>query len=197
MRLTEALDYAARAHVHQRRKGALAEPYVNHLTDVCDRLSRATQGRDVVLVMAGLLHDVAEDCGVSFDDLAMRFGPEVAGLVREVTDDMTLDKPERKRRQLRLTAGLSPRAKMLRLADKTSNLHSLLTSPPPHWSLERRQAYFEWARDVANNCRGINSRLDLEFDDAYRQKDKLEAMAPTGQAASGTPPVLKLVASRP
>lgn len=183
VRLTEALDYAARMHVHQRRKGALAEPYINHLTDVSQRLAAATQGEDVNLVIAGLLHDVLEDCGVQYEELRGRFGDDVASLVREVTDDMTLDKPERKKRQLRFSASLSPRAKMLRLADKTSNLHSLLTSPPPHWNLERRQAYFEWAKDVADNCRGLNARLEEEFDRAYQQRALLPSLMTAGPPA--------------
>ena len=170
VRLTEAFDYAARMHVHQRRKGVLAEPYINHLTDVGNRLSIATAGQDVDLVIAGILHDVVEDCGVQYEGLRDLFGHDVAALVREVTDDMTLDKPERKRRQLRFAASLSPRAKMLRLADKTSNMHSLLASPPPHWNLERRQAYFEWAKNIADNCRGINAHLEAEFDRAYQQR---------------------------
>lgn len=172
--IAQALDYAARKHVHQRRKGQLAEPYINHLTDVSRRLAEATNGSDVELVIAGLLHDVMEDCDVRHDELQNQFGADVASLVREVTDDMTLAKPERKLLQVRFAASKSPRAKMLRLADKTSNLHSLLTSPPPHWDMDRRQAYFEWAKQVADNCRGINSHLEAEFDLAYQQRSRLD-----------------------
>lgn len=178
-RLTEALDFAARKHTHQRRKGALAEPYINHLTDVCHRLSQATQGKDVNLLIAALLHDVIEDCGVPFEEISHRFGEDAASIVLEVTDDMNLPKPERKKRQLQLSASLSPRAKMLRLADKTSNLHSLLNSPPPHWDLERRLQYFDWAKDIADNCRGINPILEVEFYQAYALKSQIsEAFNP-------------------
>lgn len=178
LRIAQALDYAARKHIHQRRKGLLGEPYVNHVTDVSRRLAEATKGCDVDLVIAGLLHDVIEDCGVQQEELQNQFGSNVASLVREVTDDMSLDKPERKLRQVKLAAGMSPRGKMLRLADKTSNLYSLLTSPPPHWSLERRQAYFEWAREVADQCRGVNTWLDAGFDRAYQQRFLLESLQP-------------------
>src|SRR5262245_65320285 len=85
-----ALDFAARKHVHQRRKGELAEPYVNHLSDVARLLAEATDGGDIELVLAGLLHDTIEDTDTTMAELTKEFGPEVAGLVSEVTDDKTL-----------------------------------------------------------------------------------------------------------
>jgi len=176
--LTSAMDFAARMHVSQRRKGMVAEPYINHPIDVSNRLAVATNGEDTNLIVAGLLHDLIEDQGVSYDELAAQFGSDVAALVNEVTDDMTLAKPERKLLQVRFAASKSPRAKMLRLADKTSNLHSLLTSPPPHWDMARRQAYFEWARQVADNCRRVNAYLEAEFDKAYQQRIRLEMTCP-------------------
>ncbi|MGH6928962.1 MAG: HD domain-containing protein, partial [Dongiaceae bacterium] len=98
--LARALDFAARKHVHQRRKGELAEPYVNHLSDVARLLAEATKGEDVTVVIAGLLHDTLEDTETSFDELAKEFGQEVAELVAEVTDDKSLPKAERKRLQI-------------------------------------------------------------------------------------------------
>src|SRR5262249_11951927 len=82
-----ALDFAARKHAHQRRKGELAEPYVNHLSDVARLLAEATNGEDATLVVAGLLHDTLEDTETTFDELGKEFGREVADLVAEVTDD--------------------------------------------------------------------------------------------------------------
>jgi hypothetical protein len=40
-----AADAAARWHVHQRRKGAAEEPYINHLR-VATRAAEATNGND-------------------------------------------------------------------------------------------------------------------------------------------------------
>jgi (p)ppGpp synthase/HD superfamily hydrolase len=57
-----ALDFAARKHVHQRRKGELAEPYVNHLSDVARLLARGDRAR-TLRSSAGLLHDTIEDTG--------------------------------------------------------------------------------------------------------------------------------------
>ena len=102
--LARAADYAARQHIAQRRKGEAAEPYVNHLTEVAALLAEATDGADVVLLMGGLLHDTLEDTDATYEDLVQRFGPEVAALVAEVTDDKSLRKDERKRLQIEKTA---------------------------------------------------------------------------------------------
>ena len=164
--LARAADYAARQHVAQRRKGERAEPYINHLTEVASLLAEATGGDDVVLLMGGLLHDTLEDTDSTYEDLVERFGPEVAALVAEVTDDKSLPKQERKRLQIEKTLGKSTRAKLLKIADKTSNLRSLVTSPPAGWPLERLREYVVWARDVVRSCRGLNPRLEAAFDAA-------------------------------
>ena len=57
----QAADAAARWHVHQRRKGAAQEPYVNHLLEVATLVATATDGKDPDLVIAALLHDAIED----------------------------------------------------------------------------------------------------------------------------------------
>lgn len=168
--IAKAVDFAARSHVNQRRKGQSAEPYVNHVTDVARMLAETTDGKDTTLIIAGLLHDTIEDTQVTHDELASQFSQDVADLVVEVTDNMKLPKPERKLLQVAAAPFKSPRAKMLRIADKTSNLYSLLTSPPPHWDYERRREYFEWAKRVVDGCRGHNSRLEALFDAAYERR---------------------------
>ena len=164
-----ALDFAARKHVHQRRKGELAEPYVNHLSDVARLLAAATDGDDITVVVAGLLHDTLEDTETSFDELAKEFGREVADLVAEVTDDKSLLKAERKRLQIESAPHKSPRARMIKLADKASNLHSLISSPPKDWSGKRIREYIDWAGKVVAGCRGVSPYLEAEFDRARRR----------------------------
>src|SRR5471032_3235820 len=128
VKLSQAADYAARRHSAQRRKGASSEPYINHLTEVAALLAEATGGSDAVLVMGGLLHDTLEDTDATYAQLVERFGPEVAALVQEVTDDKSLPKDVRKRLQIEKTPSKSRRAKLLKIADKTSNLRSLMHS---------------------------------------------------------------------
>ncbi len=165
--LTKALDFAARKHTDHRRKGDREEPYINHLAEVARLLADATDGDDLDLVLAGLLHDTIEDTETTYDELVTEFGTVMADLVAEVTDDKSLERAERKRRQVETAPGKSDRAKMIKIADKTSNLRSIIASPPADWSSERKREYFEWAREVVSGCRGANAKLEGWFDEAY------------------------------
>ena len=164
--LAHALDFAARKHMGQTRKGDLAEPYINHVAEVASLLAQTTNGRDPILVIGGLLHDTIEDTETSFEELKAEFGLPVARLVREVTDNKRLSKEERKKLQVRHAGSKSRRAKLLKIADKTSNLRSLAGSPPKGWSVERMREYVTWSTKVVKKCRGHNRKLDLAFDDA-------------------------------
>jgi (p)ppGpp synthase/HD superfamily hydrolase len=161
-----AADAAAKWHVHQRRKGAAQEPYVNHLLEVASLVAQATKGDDRDLVIAALLHDAIEDQAVPFELIKKRWGNDVANLVREVTDDKELPKAERKRLQVARAAKKSPRAKLLKLADKTSNLRAVAVSSPPDWSVSRRLEYVSWAEEVAKGLRGTDAWLEEQFDAA-------------------------------
>ena len=166
--VARALDYAAKKHVSQRRKGVAQEPYINHLAEVAYLLAEATGGDDTHLVVAGLLHDCIEDQGVTYEELVELFGDDVADLVRDVTDDKTLQKAERKRLQVEYAPHKSDRARMLKIADKTSNLRALVVSPPSGWDDTRKRDYFAWAQAVVAGCRGVNAFLEAKFDEAYR-----------------------------
>jgi guanosine-3',5'-bis(diphosphate) 3'-pyrophosphohydrolase len=168
--VTRALDFAARKHVAQRRKGAGEEPYINHLIEVAHLLAEA--GADASVVAAGALHDVIEDTDVTADALAKAFGAKVSALVQEVTDDKSLSYAERKRRQIETAPHISAYAKMIKLADKTSNPRSLVASPPKQWDEARRREYARWSREVAVHCFGVNAALDRAFEDAYRAAAK-------------------------
>src|SRR5215207_2217605 len=168
----KAADAAARWHVHQRRKGAAEEPYVNHLLEVASLVAEATDGKDPELVIAALLHDAIEDQEVPPDMIAETWGEEVAKLVEEVTDDKGLAKAERKHKQVESASKKSDRAKILKLADKTSNLRAITASPSPEWSVKRRLEYVDWARDVAKGLRGANPWLEAQFDKAAEEAER-------------------------
>ena len=70
-----AADAADGWHVHQRRKGAAKEPYINHLIEVATLVAEATVGKDLDLVIAALLHDAIEDCEVPAELIADTLGP--------------------------------------------------------------------------------------------------------------------------
>jgi GTP diphosphokinase / guanosine-3',5'-bis(diphosphate) 3'-diphosphatase len=167
--LMRALDFVARKHSDQRRKGAAAEPYINHLAEVAFLVAEATQGRDPLAVLGALLHDTLEDTDTTRKELESEFGVEAAALVAEVTDDKSLPKQERKRLQVETAPHKSERARLIKIADKTSNLRSIVASPPVKWDTSRREEYFEWAEHVVEGCRGVNAHLEAEFDEAYRR----------------------------
>ena len=169
VQFARALDYAAHKHTDQRRKGVRGEPYINHLIEVASLVTEATGGEDPMATVAAVLHDTLEDTDATREELEERFGPEVASIVAEVTDDKRLAVAERKQRQVDHAPHASHRAKLVKLADKTSNLRSMQTSPPADWKLERKIEYFEWAARVVQGLRGTNAGLEALFDAAHRE----------------------------
>jgi guanosine-3',5'-bis(diphosphate) 3'-pyrophosphohydrolase len=165
--LIDALAFAADKHRKQKRKDPEASPYINHPIALARVLSIEGKVRDAKVLAAAILHDTLEDTETSYEELHERFGPTIAGIVREVTDDKTLPAPERKRLQIEHASELSRRARLVKLADKTSNLRDLIANAPAEWSLQRRRDYFDWAKKVIDRIRGSNKRLERAFDDAY------------------------------
>jgi guanosine-3',5'-bis(diphosphate) 3'-pyrophosphohydrolase len=172
----KAAHFAAIRHSQQRRKGAAAEPYVNHLLEVAELVAGALPEPDPNLVIAALLHDTVEDVEVTKEELIEKFGADVAGLVLEVTDDKSLSKQERKRLQVLHAPKKSVRAQFIKLADKISNLRAMLNSPPADWSLQRRQEYFEWAKQVVDALSAPDPGLKAEFDRLYSQAGSLASL---------------------
>jgi len=164
-----AVDFAARKHSDQRRKGRAKEPYINHLTEVACLVAEATAGQDLVAVLGAILHDTIEDTNTMPTELAATFGDDVAKVVAEVTDDKRLPKHERKLLQIGSAARKSARARLIKIADKTSNLRSLIESPPEGWDRGRKRQYLEWAARVVQECRGASPWLEARFDEVYRR----------------------------
>lgn len=171
--VSRAADFAARRHSGQVRKGTAREPYSNHLAEVALLLAETAEEPDAWLVAAGWLHDTVEDTVTEREELAQHFGETVAALVAEVTDDKSLLKAERKRLQIETAPKKSPRAKALKIADKISNVRSLMISPPDDWERDRLLDYVDWAEKVVAGCRGVNPRLDQLFDQAVAEARKI------------------------
>lgn len=163
-RIFVALRFAADKHKHHRRKGGRDIPYINHPIGVATLLATIGAVTDPDVLAAAFLHDTVEDTKTSPDELERLFGPAIAGLVAEVTDDMSLKSVERKSIQERDAPFKSPKAKLIRLADKTCNIYDIAHEPPPTWPDERRLAYFDWAERVVAGLRGVNAPLEAEFD---------------------------------
>jgi len=168
--ILKALEFAALKHRDQRRKDALASPYINHPIALANVLTREGGVSDPVVMAAALLHDTVEDTETTPAELREMFGDRIAGIVEEVTDDKNLPKAERKRLQVERAAHISREAKLVKLADKICNVRDVAYQPPAKWDLTRRREYFEWAKAVVDQMRGLHPGLERKFDEAYALK---------------------------
>ncbi|MBR0967422.1 HD domain-containing protein [Bradyrhizobium diazoefficiens] len=166
--ISEAAELAARRHNGMARKGRGNEPYINHLAEVANLLARATDGADAELVAAGWLHDVIEDTETTHEELARKFSDRIASLVVECTDDMNLPKAERRRRQVVDAPKKSTSARLIKIADKISNVGARIHSDPTSDERGDLADYTDWAEQVVAGCRGGNAWLDTTFDEMVR-----------------------------
>jgi guanosine-3',5'-bis(diphosphate) 3'-pyrophosphohydrolase len=185
--LFRALRFAADHHRDDRRKGAGASPYINHPIEVASVLVEAGVDDPEVLA-AALLHDTVEDTWATPEEIEAEFGPRVRALVEAVTDDKSLRSGERKRLQVVHAADLEPDAKLIKIADKTANVHDVGHDPPARWTLERRRDYLEWTERVVEGCRGVNETLERRYDvelasarQKVRQAFEAEGTPPAGE----------------
>jgi guanosine-3',5'-bis(diphosphate) 3'-pyrophosphohydrolase len=166
--VSEAAEFAARRHSGMSRKGRGNEPYINHLAEVANLLADATDGADAELVAAGWLHDTVEDTDTTREELAQKFSERIAALVVEVTDDMNLSQTERRQKQIEDAPHKSAGAKLIKIADKVSNIRARIAPQPSEAHCVDLAAYVIWAEKVVAGCRGVNPRLDATFDEAVK-----------------------------
>jgi len=162
--LLRALELAAAKHRDQRRKGRGTSPYINHPIQVASALADVGGVTDPEILSAAILHDTVEDTQTTPEELEQAFGARIRSLVEEMTDDKSLSQPQRKKLQIVHAPTLSPGARLIKLGDKLCNVRDVIHDPPPSWDPVRRRAYLEWARDVVDQIRGANTRLEAEFD---------------------------------
>lgn len=162
--ILQAAHFSADKHRDQRRKGSRNTPYINHPLEVAERLNRIGGIEDVTVLVAAILHDTIEDTETTAAEIERLFGYEVAKLVSELTIDKEPYWTVRKRAEIDGAPRLSRNAKLIKLSDKTSNVADTISNPPGEWTLQRRRDYLEFARLVADGCRGVNAALDAEFD---------------------------------
>lgn len=123
-RYDQALAFAAQAHHTQLRKGT-SIPYIAHVVHVSVILMRHGFSED--LAVAGLLHDVIEDCGVEAATVAAQFGAEVARLVVAVSEPKgTVSWEAAKTAKIAFLATGGPDVAALKAADAIHNVQSIL-----------------------------------------------------------------------
>ena len=164
-KLIQAINFAAKKHSRQKRKGADEQPYINHPLEVLNILVNVGKIEDYDVLIAAVLHDTIEDTKTSAEEITELFGADVCGYVLEVTDDKSLLKAERKQLQIEHAPHLTNGAKYIKLADKISNIRDVSENPPDGWSDERRLKYIEWGEKVIAGLRGVNANLEKYFDE--------------------------------
>jgi len=159
--------FAAEKHRMQRRRDVEASPYINHPIALARVLAVEGGVTDHKTLAAAILHDTLEDTETTYEELKDKFGRVIAQAVREVSDDKTLSKVDRKRLQIEHARHLSRRARLVKLADKTCNVRDMASHPPHGWDLARRREYFDWAKKVVDQIRGTSAHLEVAFDEAF------------------------------
>ena len=95
-RLLQAKEFAVKAHGQQMYGD---KPYVSHLAHVHEVMNRYRRSNtDILVLIAGWLHDVLEDTSTSKAELIRSFGEQVADIVYRVTDEPGANRAERKRK---------------------------------------------------------------------------------------------------
>ena len=131
----QAYRYADTAHLGQMRNSG--EPYITHPIAVAAQC--ATWKLDAQALMAALLHDAMEDCGVTKADLVERFGAPVAELVDGLTklDKLQFDTREENQaesfRKMLLAMARDVRVILVKLADRTHNMRTMSDMPRSKW----------------------------------------------------------------
>ena len=177
-KLLAAVLFAARKHRRQRRKDSERTPYINHPIAVAEALSRLGGIADLATLLAAILHDTLEDTETTTRELEEEFGREVCQLVQEVTDNMSLPDPERKRLQIVHAPHLSAAAQQIKVADKLCNLLDLTPDQPMGWTLERKLGYLDWAEKVVAGCHGCSRELEDHFNAILNEKRRELAARP-------------------
>ena len=186
--------FARERHAGQFRKGAAREPYTIHLEEVASLIEK--WGGSEEAIATAWLHDTVEDCPpTNLTNIAELFGETIAGFVGELTDDKSLPKQRRKELQVENASKKSPEAALVKLADKTSNVGALSSSPPADWPLERRLEYIEWANKVVCKLHHLPHDGWMEFKRRCDQAE-LEAYSALGTERQAQNAALRITERR-
>jgi guanosine-3',5'-bis(diphosphate) 3'-pyrophosphohydrolase len=164
---TEVCFFAADKHQIKPRKNEKATPYINHPLEVAKYLAIGGGVTSTEILSAAVLHDVLEDTGVSYEELHLLFGKQIADIVLEVTDDKKLSKKERKQKQVEKMKNASLGAKTVKIGDKISNVKSCFEDPPKSWGKNEIVGYTVWSKKVVDVCRDANLGLAEVFDKLF------------------------------
>jgi guanosine-3',5'-bis(diphosphate) 3'-pyrophosphohydrolase len=169
-KLAHGLVLNSQGELGQRRKGS-HEPYTKHLSEVARLVVKS--GGDEAQIAAAWLHDVVEDTPVPLSQIRRVFGPDIAELVLELTDEFTkqnypgLNRRQRKAKELERLSQISDRAKTIKYADFVSNLDSVSVLGP-HFSEVYTREVGEALSLMQGGDEGLRSAALAAVDHALR-----------------------------
>jgi guanosine-3',5'-bis(diphosphate) 3'-pyrophosphohydrolase len=148
--LLDAASFAARAHDGQTRKDG-ETPYAVHPFRVCLVVREVFGFDDPRMLIAALLHDTIEDTTTDFDEIAERYGSEIAAWVGYLTKDKRLPDAERERDYLAKIKSAPWQVQVCKLADIFDNLMDIPQLSPDRRAkpLQRAEQYVAELRDLA------------------------------------------------
>jgi GTP diphosphokinase / guanosine-3',5'-bis(diphosphate) 3'-diphosphatase len=176
-RVRDAYEFGAQAHQGQKRLSG--EPYIAHPVAVADIL--ADLHLDAQTIVAAILHDVIEDTPTAKEEIAERFGAEVAELVDGVSKLDQIQFRSRAEaqaesfRKMLLAMVRDIRVVMVKLADRTHNMRTLGAMPPAKRRTIARETLEIYA-PIANRLgiHSVKSELeDLGFKSLYPGRHRI------------------------
>ncbi len=120
-KIHEAIAFALRKHAGQVRKDGKT-PYAAHPLRIFATLALKLGVTDGKTLCTALLHDTIEDTSADYDEIAERFGDEVARMVAALTKDQRLPEAEREKRFKEQVAAAPFGARLAKLCDNYDNL---------------------------------------------------------------------------
>lgn len=161
-RYVEAMRFAAAKHNGQKEPGHDL-PYLVHLVSVAAEVIAALPTTKLanpdLAVVCALLHDTVEDTPTPLDEVAAKFGADVAAGVSALTKNDKLPKPEQMPDSLRRIREQPPEIAVVKLADRITNL----SEPPHYWTPEKRVKYREEAIVIADTLGSASATLDARI----------------------------------
>jgi Guanosine polyphosphate pyrophosphohydrolases/synthetases len=126
--IDKAIVFATERHAGAVRKGT-GRPYILHPLEAAVIVETMTE--DAEVIAAAVLHDVMEDAGVTYAELAQKLGPRVADLVSVESENKRTDRPAESTWKIRKSETLERlkdapiEEKMITLGDKLSNIKAI------------------------------------------------------------------------
>lgn len=156
-------NFASIAHLNQLYINDKGEqlPYINHIGSVVQEvyifLLQTKNIYDIELTIGcAILHDIIEDTVFTYSDIENQFGKKIADGVLSLTKDETIQsKKEKMEDSLRRINEQPNEISLVKIADRIVNLQA----PPEHWTLEKKEEYYEESKLIYKELDSSNILL--------------------------------------